>query len=141
LGLDAATKWYAETIERRANIPIHVDSCGDARVLSTDYNTVLFRILQEALGNVVKHADASSVEVALKFDDNHATLTVTDDGRGFEPPADFESAEQSGWGLAGMRERAALVGGTFDVVSAPGMGTAVTVRIPLPVVKSLTEDG
>jgi len=141
LGLDAATKWYAETIERRANIPIHVDSCGDARALSTDYNTVLFRILQEALGNVVKHADASSVEVALLFGDNHATLSVTDDGRGFEPPADFESAEQSGWGLAGMRERAALVGGTFDVVSAPGMGTAVTVRIPLPVVNGPAEDG
>ncbi len=89
---------------------------------------VLLRCLQEALANVRKHADAGRVEVEVRTSvDGSASLTVADDGRGFDP-----ATARAGFGLDGMRERVALAGGDFDVVTRDGGGTALTVSLPGP---------
>jgi signal transduction histidine kinase len=89
-------------------------------------NTV-YRVLQEALTNVARHARARRVSVRLVRDDTMVELRVRDDGAGFEPGAD-----RRGLGLQGMRERAALLGGAVQLESAPGKGTMITARFPVP---------
>ena len=91
-----------------------------------DPESTMYRLLQEALTNVVKHAGASRVTVALVEDDGTVELSVTDDGAGFETDAASE-----GFGLIGMRERIALLGGELDFDSRPGAGTTVVARIPV----------
>jgi signal transduction histidine kinase len=88
----------------------------------------LFRILQEALTNVLRHAGASRVDVRAWAESGGYTLRVRDNGRGIT--AEERLAVRS-LGILGMRERAALVGATFDITSAPGQGTTITVRVPL----------
>jgi signal transduction histidine kinase len=93
----------------------------------------LFRIFQEMLANAQRHAGATRVDVSLHRDRGRLVLQVSDDGRGFEPPAHDAAGEAGdGMGLETMRERAELLGGTFTVESEPARGTAVTVEIPLP---------
>ena len=89
--------------------------------------TTMFRILQEALTNVIRHAEADRVEVVLESDDASVALTVVDNGKGFDP-AGFSGA---GFGLLGMRERVRSFGGVLDVRSALGDGTAIRVALPL----------
>jgi signal transduction histidine kinase len=98
---------------------------GPARPLAPDADVVLVRATQEALANARKHADASRLEVRLRYDEDGALLTVTDDGRGFAP-----AAVEAGFGMSGMRARAEQVGGLADVTSTPGAGTTVKVRVP-----------
>lgn len=90
----------------------------------------LYRIAQEALNNVTKHAQADHVDVILERRDNHVVLIIEDDGIGFEPNLEATPSGR-GLGLIGMRERAALVGGTLEIESTPGNGTTVYIRIPL----------
>jgi len=101
--------------------------------LADDVETNLYRIAQEALHNVLKHAQARNVSVLLSRRDSHAMLVIEDDGRGFETGA---AAPQSanGFGLVSMRERATLVGGELEIDSTPGAGTSIFVRVPLPAV-------
>jgi signal transduction histidine kinase len=95
--------------------------------------TALFRITQEALTNVVRHADASRVQVTLRVQDDSATLTVRDNGRGFQDPVTTSAgAERQGLGLRGMRERVTALGGEMCVESAPRRGTGITVTVPVP---------
>ncbi|MGH9179466.1 MAG: GAF domain-containing sensor histidine kinase [Acidimicrobiales bacterium] len=93
--------------------------------------TALFRIAQEALQNVAKHAGATSVHIGLATGDGLARLVVADDGRGFEVERAREARRPDAFGLVGMQERAALAGARVNVVSAPGEGTTVTVEVPL----------
>ena len=99
--------------------------------LPADVETALYRIAQEALTNVAKHAGASGVEVILERRADSVVLIVEDDGVGFEP-ASRETATE-GFGLLGMRERASLVGAALEIESSPGNGTAVFVRMTTPV--------
>lgn len=132
LGLVAALQWYAKSFEQQWGIPVHFTASGTARPLPADYSTVLFRITQEALRNIAKHAGASQVELALVQTDQVAHLMIRDDGRGFDPALSSESGEsESGWGLIGMKERVSLVGGRLDLVTSPGGGTEISIRIPL----------
>jgi signal transduction histidine kinase len=86
-----------------------------------------YRVIQESLNNIAKHALASDVSVIIEHKDNHLMILVEDDGRGFDP----ESREQSSTlGLLGMSERIALVGGSLQIESSPGSGTTVRARIP-----------
>ncbi len=92
----------------------------------------VFRVIQEALNNVAKHAHASRVNVALRGSRNMLAVSVEDDGAGFDAAAQAKpGAAQPGYGLAGMRERVEALGGAFEVEAAPGQGCAVLVRVPL----------
>ena len=90
----------------------------------------MFRIAQEAINNVIKHARAKSVTINLKAGDGRIVLTVEDDGRGFDAEALFNGDNRLSLGLVGMRERTALLGGTFNIVSRPGQGTRIVVEVP-----------
>ena len=96
----------------------------------------VYRIVQEALTNAVKHAGATTVVVEVEDRGGRLRLSVADDGSGFEPEQGHE-----GFGLLGMRERVALVGGEFAVVSRPGQGTAVSATLPVPVRRDRLDAG
>ena len=93
---------------------------------------MLFRIAQEALSNVRRHSRASRVLVMLEFGDNRVFLTVIDNGVGFEPPEEIANLASIGkLGMAGMQERARLLGGSLKILSEPGKGTQVVTDVPL----------
>jgi signal transduction histidine kinase len=99
--------------------------------LSPDIETNLYRIIQEALNNILKHAGASRVSVTMNYIGDEAVLLIEDNGAGFDPdPESIHTTEGSGFGLIGMKERAALIGGTLEIESRAGTGTAIMVRIP-----------
>jgi PAS domain S-box-containing protein len=127
LGLAAAIEWQAETFSERSGIvcELHLDEEGDH--LGRQPTTALFRILQEALTNVARHADASRVRVDLTVGPTGVTLTVEDDGRGI---TQSELADGESLGLMGMRERAHTLGGRVTFEEGPGNGTIVVAQIP-----------
>ncbi len=127
LGLPAAIRWYANSIQAHTGLKIRVTVEGTERTICSDYMTTLFRIFQEALTNVVKHAGASEVRVRLLFEPQVVRLRVEDNGRGFDAAL---AQKQKSWGLLGMQERTALLDGEFHLQSAPGKGTVVDVAIP-----------
>lgn len=129
LGLVEALQGYAQEFSRRTGLAVRFETaCGGDR-LPPRVELVLYRIAQEALTNAAKHARASSVEMWLVREPGAVTLTVRDDGRGFDPER-VTSAIQ-GMGLFSMRERAELAGGALTVISRPGAGASVVARIPL----------
>jgi signal transduction histidine kinase len=128
LGLVAALEWYTTDIERRSEILCSFDH-HDIPPIGEAVATAAYRIAQEALTNAVRHAGASKVSVVLQTVGQRLQLTVRDDGRGFDIGTVSES---EGIGLAGMRERANLVGGRLRVRSTPGQGTEVCLEVPLP---------
>jgi signal transduction histidine kinase len=97
------------------------------QALPEDVHVVLYRIAQESLNNVVKHSQATAGSIALKSEAGQLILHIRDNGRGFDT-----DTSAAGLGLGVMRERAALIGATLEVVSQPGMGTAIMVKWPLP---------
>jgi signal transduction histidine kinase len=127
LGLAAAVEWQLEQFAQRTGIPCgYRNGLGDAR-LSPDGNLALFRILQESLTNVARHAKATRVEVRLGRDDDSLVLEVEDNGRGISA-ADAESRHS--FGLMGMRERVHVLGGQLDISGVDGEGTRVRARLP-----------
>jgi PAS domain S-box-containing protein len=127
LGLVEAIEWYTADFERRSHISCVFDH-QDGPEIRGNIATAAYRITQEALTNVARHASATRSTVTMSVDDGELVLTIRDNGRGFEPE-DLEEAE--GLGMANMRERAKLVGGRFDVKSAPGAGTRVCFQVDL----------
>ena len=125
LGLVDALEWYTGEFERRSQIPC-ILSHDEIPAIDETLATSAYRIAQEALTNVARHARASRVEVSLRMTSGSLVLTVTDDGAGFQVPS---ISETEALGLAGMRERAALVGGCLEVESAPGRGTRVSLHV------------
>lgn len=129
LGLAAALHWYTGDFARRNRIEVSFRECGlDAR-LSDDVEVVVYRIVQEALTNVAKHAEATRVDVSVALEGWNVLASVVDNGVGFDVPSVMRSRER-GLGLFGMQERVALVGGSFRITSLPGQGTRVSVTIP-----------
>jgi signal transduction histidine kinase len=133
LGLAAALRWYIQGYEQRRGIAMQFQVEGDDSRLPAEYRTVLFRIAQEALTNIAKHAQAAHAEVCLFVGPQEAQLDVHDDGCGFDPQlaARLETERQGGWGLVGIRERALLLGGQCQIETAPGKGTHLRVIVPL----------
>jgi signal transduction histidine kinase len=131
-GLVPALRWCVNRYAKRVETHITFDVEGSVRRLSADVETVCFRIAQEALTNVLRHARASRARVRLQVDDAQLHLSVVDDGVGFEPKR-LEAQTSGGRrvGLAGMRERGALVGGEVEILSAPGHGTQVRFNMAL----------
>jgi signal transduction histidine kinase len=130
LGLASALRWYAGEVETRAPLKIKVKVEGEDRDLPAPVKTGLFRIVQEALTNVVKHAHADKVEVRLIFEIDGVQLEIIDDGGGFNPQMLLMDSSRPSWGLAGMEERAALFNGRFQLESADGEGTRIRVTVP-----------
>ena len=130
LGLPAALRWYANEIQKRSEIQTHVEIRGQERDVSSATKTALFRIVQEALTNVVKHAVANSAKITMTFEDDGVSIKVIDDGQGFEPESN-QTGKRISWGLRNMEERANLLGGRLKILSHPGGGTTkVEATIP-----------
>lgn len=129
LGLAAALTEYAGNWSKRYGIraELHITRPADER-LTTDTETTMYRFAQEALNNVVKHARATRVDIALEYAHTHVSLIVEDNGIGFDASVTHRAPE--GFGLIGMRERAALAGADFQIESAPDSGTTVILRVP-----------
>jgi len=132
VGFVAAAKNYAEQFARRSGIEVKVNFPDGIRMPSKEAELALFRVLQEALTNVHRHAQATAVDVRLARPDNQVVLSVQDNGRGLPPGAieNFERGMASGVGLAGMRERLAEFGGQLHVESSDS-GTIVRAILPL----------
>jgi signal transduction histidine kinase len=130
LGLLAALRWYANQVSARYKIKVDVISLGPPPELPPEERTVLFRIAQEALSNVVRHANATRAEIRLVHSPEQVCLSVEDNGQGFDVEASLSNNQvHPCWGLLGMTERASLAGGSCRITSAPGKGTRVEVEI------------
>ncbi len=112
-------------------LPVQVNAADPVPRLSEHVEIALYRIAQEALQNLVKHAAASSAEVELRCDESRVLLRVRDNGRGFDVDARAHEPESASYGLRSMAERAELIGGRLTVTSRPGLGTTVTATVPL----------
>ena len=128
LGLVPALRRYLEDLRDRLGLSVELVILGEEVRLDLNQEVTLFRLAQEAVNNARKHAQAKMIRVRLEFAPAAVTLVVEDDGRGFNPS---EAGNLAGFGLLGMRERAELVDGDFEVTSAPGQETRVRVRVPL----------
>jgi len=131
LGLLPAIRWYGERTLQARGVAVRYEF-GELGRLTPELETALFRICQEAMGNVARHAQATQVLVEVEAEGGTIHLAVEDDGRGFERGAGAGSGDRLHWGLVGIGERAALLGGRASVDSAPGAGTRIDVRVPLP---------
>jgi signal transduction histidine kinase len=133
LGLVPALITYCDALDRHLPCAVEVKVTGQRRRLSSELETTLYRIAQESLTNVARHAQAKTARVDLHLGRKEARLKVTDDGIGMsEERAEEALARGEGWGLAGIHERAALLGGDVIVRSEPGAGTEIEARIPIP---------
>ncbi|MDO8673823.1 MAG: sensor histidine kinase [Dehalococcoidia bacterium] len=131
LGLASALRWYANLASEQGGFAIQVDTSRCDRRLPPHLETILFRIAQEALTNVVRHAGAKSLEIKLSCDSD-VILEVMDDGRGFDVQAKLDQSEgREAVGLLGMRERALLAGGMLDLISRPGGGCRIIASLPI----------
>jgi len=126
LGLAAAAEWLVSDFEKRTGIRCRLSLPEGCLELSEPVATAMFRILQEALTNVARHADAERVTATLEVDADRVGLTVSDDGAGFDP----EEPGTGGFGLLGIRERVGAFAGVFDIVSGGGRGTSIHVELP-----------
>ena len=132
LGVHGAFGHYLEEWQRRSGVSVDLESGLEGQRLPPPLEIALYRVLQEALTNVVKHAQASNVSVTLQRHGDEVVMVVEDDGHGFEPDAIRPGGSTRGrLGLIGMRERAVLAGGELHMESAPGTGTTLVVRIPV----------
>ena len=128
LGLVEAIEWQAQNFQSRTGIACHCDCSLQCACLDRDQSTAVFRILQEALTNILRHALATKVEITMRQAANEFVLQISDDGRGI---TEEEKCAQLSLGLLGMQERAHLIGGRVDIAGTDGKGTQVSVRVPL----------
>jgi signal transduction histidine kinase len=128
-GLAAVLRWYAEQFTKRTGVATSVIEQGPGRRLAPTAEHALFRMAQNALVNVAKHAHARTAVVTLRITPRSTCLAVADDGDGFDPTAVQQPTLEHGWGLMIMRERAAAIGAELSIESAPGRGTKVVVTL------------
>jgi signal transduction histidine kinase len=128
LGLVAAIEWQANEFQAHTGIRCHVTTQLSKTFFDQDVNTTFFRIFQETLTNIMRHARATRVDVTLNEEARCLVLMVRDNGRGI---TEAEIASTKSIGLLGMRERAALLGGALTITGTPKKGTVISVRIPI----------
>jgi signal transduction histidine kinase len=128
-GLDAALEGLCRDFNRRTQLPVEYAGADLPRV-PDGIGIHLYRFLQEALTNVGKHAQAHQVRVALAYDSEMLSLSVEDDGVGFDVASKLGAKSQGGIGLIGMQERLDLLNGRLDITSQPGQGTCLLARVP-----------
>ena len=129
LGLSAALESQAQEFETRTGVPCTVILPREPLTLDEDRSTAVFRIFQESLTNVTRHAQATRVEAVLSVENSQLIFKVCDNGRGIGPE---EVKGRKSLGLVGMQERALMLNGELDITGVPGLGTTLTLRIPLP---------
>lgn len=127
LGLIAAIEWHAKQFELKSDIKVNLDLPQELVHLSPEIKTGLYRIFQESLTNVARHANARVVEVRLVVEEMMIVMHITDDGKGFDP----EAGQKQTLGILGMKERSLMMGGEYIISSRPGKGTRIMVSIPL----------
>lgn len=133
LGFVPALEMLAQETEREHDLPVAVNIEGAVRRLVPDLELTVYRIAQEGLSNVVRHAQARQARLTIVFAAGELTLRLQDDGQGFSPPVNpAELGHQGHFGLMGLHERALLFGGRLEVRSRPGQGTSLEVCLPLP---------
>jgi signal transduction histidine kinase len=132
LGLVPALRWFAQSRLEPTGIRVTVEEKSTPRRLPGEVETALFRVVQEAITNIARHAAARNVHIAFEFTDESIIVEVEDDGIGFDLVAVTISPDsERGLGLMGMRERAELLGGQVDISTAPGYGTQVQIYVPI----------
>lgn len=137
LGLSAAVEWLASRVLGPAGIRYVIAFDRTADTLDGDYSIALFRIVQESLTNVVRHAQAGHVRISLEQEDGEVRLDIADDGRGFDPSRVDRSAR---FGLLGVSERVAALGGVLYIDSTPGNGTRLSIVLPYTPLPTETND-
>jgi signal transduction histidine kinase len=125
LGLIPALKWQARELSKRTSMDVSVTAELQSEDLPDEYNTCIYRIVQEALNNCANHSRATSVRIRVEQKQNRLSLSIQDDGQG------FDAANVKGLGLLGIQERVARLGGTAQVRSAPGGGTTLSISLPM----------
>jgi signal transduction histidine kinase len=129
LGLAPALQHLLDDSRRRMQLEVSLEVTGTRQRLDPLMEIVIFRVAQESLTNIKRHADTHTAEMVLAYSPAQITPQVRDQGSGFDPHQELRPPH--GWGLAGMRERAESVGGRLDIRSAPGQGTVIELVIPL----------
>lgn len=132
LGLAEAIEWQAQQFQSRTGIVCHCDCSVENASWSNDRSTAVFRIVQEALTNILRHANASRVIIGMREENQAILVTVSDNGRGI---TELEKLNRNSLGLFGMRERANLVGGDLEIEGKAGRGTVLSVRLPVPLLQ------
>ncbi|MBT8144359.1 MAG: sensor histidine kinase [Gammaproteobacteria bacterium] len=132
LGLEAALTWLARTLGQRTDMDISIDCDLDEERLEPEIETLVFRIVQESLTNVIKHAGVAEAVVQVQSSPDFLRASVTDKGAGFEMKSALgEDNNPASSGLRGMKDRVELFGGQLAIRSAPGSGTVVELAVPL----------
>ena len=132
LGLPAALRWYAGKVQERTDLKVRVDIEGDEIPIAPALKIAVFRIVQEALNNITKHAQAKDAYIQLQYRMRQVIVRVRDDGVGFDlDTVRMSRTRRPSLGLAGMQERAALLGGEVSIQSSPGQGTLVEAVLPI----------
>jgi two-component system NarL family sensor kinase len=128
IGLVSAVRQQLDLLERTGLYLIELETTGDAWILPADTELVLYRVIQELLNNIVKHAEASSIRVSMHTQDQLLTVEVSDNGKGFEPDK-VVVQDRPGIGLRNIINRISLIGGTATIDSAAGAGSRITIRL------------
>jgi signal transduction histidine kinase len=127
LGIVAALEWQAKEFEKQLGLTCKF-SCNQAEIpVTTDQGITLFRIFQESMSNIAKHANATYVAVDMTADDNEIVLKISDNGVGIKSS---DTLKTNSFGLRGMRERVTALNGTFNVAESDKQGTVITIRLP-----------
>jgi PAS domain S-box-containing protein len=136
IGLEPAMEWHIQQFRQTTGIKVTMSSATKNLSLSTDIKTALFRIFQESLTNVARHANANTIEVSLNKENDCIALRIVDNGKGF----DMAIADQKKTlGILGMKERCIALGGAYEINSKPGKGTTIKVCIPLMLSKEKSD--
>jgi two-component system sensor histidine kinase DegS len=128
IGLPAALKKFIANYREQYGLPVEFQYFGTQKRLPPAVEVAMFRIVQEGLNNIYKHANATNVLVKLEVLPKKVNLVVRDDGQGFTPDKLGRGPKQKGYGLMGIKERVQLLKGDMDIMSAPGQGTSLVVN-------------
>jgi two-component system sensor histidine kinase UhpB len=128
-GLLAAIKWYCGDFSNQTGITTHVSGDKDEQRLDPSVERILFRLVQEALMNVAKHAEAKRVVVSVAANKEAISVSIKDNGMGFDVEALKVPTKEPHWGLLSMQRKAASIGATLAIDSLPGMGTKVCIKV------------
>ncbi len=134
--LAEALSVLANDCEHNEGLKVKLDISGGNRPLSPRIETGLYRIVQEAMTNTIRHAEAKEVSLRLVTSPDEIHLTIEDNGRGF----DVDDVSDERFGLVGLNERAKLLGGTLKLESSPDVGTRIEVKVPLPFLPKLASE-
>ena len=133
VGLIPTLRWYIQNFSNRLNIKSNFQAVGFEEKLPPQIETAFYRIIQEALNNIAKHAEASRVDISLQWRDSILSVSITDNGRGFDLYEVLRpDSLERGLGIIGMQERISLLGGKIDIQSRPDSGTYLYIEVPYP---------